>query len=258
MIKHKYIWFLAVLACLFILAAHHYNRAQLHWILYVLIICVGITAWGSFDIRSNYFTKVWYRNKQLTEKKIALTFDDGPHPITHQVLDLLREYEMKATFFCIGKEIEKYPEILKRIHKEGHTVGNHTYTHSTKMGFLSARKITQEIRITNKLIAEKIHQKPQLFRPPFGVTNPNIATATEDLKMKVIGWNVRSLDTVLSKEHDILGRVLPRIKPGAIILFHDTSERTLHVLEQLLPYMKNKQFQSVTVDQLLNLQPYEN
>lgn len=256
MLKHKYIWFLGVLSGLIILVGHHYNYMPLHWIGYVMLTGFILTVWGAFDIRLGYFTKVYYK-AATKEKKIALTFDDGPHPVTNQVLDLLQKYNMKATFFCIGKEIEKYPEIVKRIHEEGHTVGNHTFTHTTKMGFLPSRKIKQEIRITDTVIYHIINERPLLFRPPFGVTNPSIAKSVKRLKKSVIGWNVRSLDTILTKEHTILSRVLPRLKPGAIILFHDTSERTAKTLEQLLLYMSHKKYISVTVNELLKIEAYE-
>ncbi len=256
MLKHTYIWFLGVLSGLIILVGHHYNYMPLHWILYVMFTGFVLTVWGAFDIRLGYFTEVYYK-ATTNEKIIALTFDDGPHPVTHQVLDLLQKYNMKATFFCIGKEIEKYPEIVIRIHKEGHTIGNHTFTHTTKMGFLPSRKIKQEIGSTDAVIYELINKRPLLFRPPFGVTNPSIAKAAKRLKKAVIGWNIRSLDTVLTQEHTILNRVLSRLKPGAIILFHDTSERTGKTLEQLLLYMSHNKYTSVTVNELLKIEAYE-
>lgn len=256
MLKHKYIWFLGVISGLSILVAHHFNLAALHWILYVMLVGFLFTVWGVFDIRLNYFTKVYFKGK-TKERKVAITFDDGPHPVTHQILDLLDKYQMKATFFCIGKEIEKYPEVLQRIHAEGHTIGNHTYTHSTAMGFLTSQKVKQEIRITDLLIEQLIHQKPLLFRPPFGVTNPSIAKASTRLQKYMIGWNIRSLDTVIRQEYDILSRVLPRLQPGAIILFHDTSERTARVLEQLLLYMTHHKYTSIPVNELLNIAAYE-
>lgn len=257
MLKHKIIWAIASLAVILILIGSYFNQIDLGYLLVVFFVWLGLTSWGSFDIRLNYFLKAYSKNASITEKKIALTFDDGPHPITNKILDLLDEYQYKATFFCIGKNIENYPDILKRIHLSGHVIGNHTYSHSTKMGFLSRKKILQEIRITNALIHKIIGKEPKLFRPPFGVTNPNIAEATTALKLHVIGWNVRSLDTVLTKEHAILNRVLPKLEPGAIVLFHDTSERTLRVLEQLLHFMKHNEYKSITVDELLNLKPYE-
>lgn len=256
MLKHKYIWFTGVICGLLVLVLHHFNKAPLHGILYVMALGFLFTVWGVFDIRLSYFTPVHIRAK-TNLKQVAITFDDGPHPVTHQILDLLAKYQMKATFFCIGKEIEKYPEIVQRIDAEGHSIGNHTYTHTTRMGFLPSHKVKQEIRITDAIIEQYIHKKPLLFRPPFGVTNPSIAKAVTRLNKQVIGWNIRSLDTVLTQEYDIMSRVLPRLQPGGIILFHDTSERTAKVLEQLLLYMTHKKYTSVTVDQLLNIEVYE-
>lgn len=258
MLKHKVIWALAVFASLAILISAYFYKTSLGYFFIVFVLWVLITTWGSFDIRLNYFLKAYSKGPKNTNKQIALTFDDGPHPITHQVLDLLEKYDFKATFFCIGKNIEAYPDIFKRIHESGHTIGNHTYSHTSKMGFLSKKKIIQEITICNRIIANHIGKKPMLYRPPFGVTNPNISEAISEVKMQVIGWNIRSLDTVITKEHSILNRVLPKMKPGAIVLFHDNSERTVRVLEQLLHFMKHNGYQSVTVDELLKIEPYEN
>lgn len=258
MLKHKYIWIISLLSVFVILVCNYYYDVSLSYLFIVFFFWLGLTSWGSFDIRLNYFIKAYSKNTKTLDQKIALTFDDGPHPITNQVLDLLDKYEFKATFFCIGKQIEMYPDIFKRIHESGHTIGNHTYSHTSKMGFLSKKKIIQEITICNRMIVDRIGKKPKLYRPPFGVTNPDIALALNELKMDVIGWNVRSLDTILTNEHAILNRVLPRINPGSIVLFHDNSERTVHVLEQLLHFMKHNKIESVTVDELLNLEPYEN
>ena len=258
MLKHKYIWTISLLSVFIIIACNYFYDVSLCYLIIVFLFWLGFTSWGSFDIRLNYFIKTYSKGPKSNQKIIALTFDDGPHPITNQVLDLLDKYDFKATFFCIGKNIEMYPEIFKRIHSEGHTIGNHTYSHTSKMGFLQKKKIIQEITICNQFIYNSIGIKPKLYRPPFGVTNPNIAEALKELKMDVIGWNVRSLDTILTNESAILNRVLPKIDSGSIVLFHDNSERTVRVLEQLLHFMKHNKIESVTVNELLNLEPYEN
>src|SRR5690606_21017954 len=114
-----------------------------------------------------------------------------------------------------------------------------------------------EIASTQKIIQQITGKIPNLFRPPFGVTNPNIARACKENRVEVIGWNIRSLDTVIALEDKILSRILDRIEKGSIILLHDTSTKTLNILERLLIVMEKKQIQSVTVDELLNIKAYK-
>lgn len=256
MLKHKYIWIITMLLAIAVAVGHYYGYASLWWLVWVILGGIAITLWGSFDLHLNYFIKAHHKSYQTQEKQVALTFNGGPHPITELILDLLKQHDMKATFFCIGNQVDKYPELIKRIDKEGHTIGNHTYTHSRNMWFLPTKKIKQELRLTDALIQRAIYKKPKLFRPPFSVTNPNIAKAVKEADKQVIGWNVRSMDNVYAKEYNIISRVLPKLKPGAIILFHDTSEKTARVLEQLLVYMKHKKYTSVTVNELLDIEAY--
>lgn len=254
MLKHKYsvfIFFILLLFLFFIKAST---------ISYVLL-CVaflGITSWGAFDMRLNYFSKNICKANHCKEKVIALTFDDGPHEKTIDVLDLLLKYKAKATFFCIGKEIEKYPEIVERIIAEGHNIGNHSYSHSNWNGFFSTQKIVAEIEQTNTLIAQFTNKKNRLFRPPFGVTNPNIAKAISKTNQMAIGWNIRSLDTVIKKENIILERIKKRVQPGNIILMHDTSAKTVSVLEQLLLFLQSESYKTITIDELLEISKDEN
>jgi peptidoglycan/xylan/chitin deacetylase (PgdA/CDA1 family) len=131
---------------------------------------------------------------------VALTFDDGPTEFTPKFLDLLKENNVKATFFCIGKQIEKYPETFQRIIAEGHTIGNHTLSHCNNTGFLSTSKMVEEIEKCDEVMLKIGSLKTNLYRPPFGVTNPNIAKAIKKTHKKSIGWNVRSLDTIIEDE----------------------------------------------------------
>jgi peptidoglycan/xylan/chitin deacetylase (PgdA/CDA1 family) len=219
---------------------------------------LGLTTWGSFDIRLNYFTKAFSSKPKSASKEIALTFDDGPHEMTEKVLDLLKQFNVKATFFCIGKQIENNPELFKRIIADGHLVGNHSYSHSENFGFFSTQKVLDEITKTNKLVQQLSGLKMYLFRPPFGVTNPMIAKAISTTKHHVIGWSIRSLDTVYENENIIFERVKNKIKPGGIILLHDTSQKSVNVLERLLLFLKSENYSIVSVDKLLNISAYEN
>lgn len=254
MLTHKNIIVLCLL-CLVLLFLIHAG-----WWMYLLLafFFLGMTSWGSFDIRLRYFLKVYNSNSDEKGKRIALTFDDGPHEMTEKVLDLLQKFNAKATFFCIGTQIEKHPEILKRILKEGHVIGNHTYSHSKSFGFFSSSKVLEEIKKNDVLLSEAVGHKIKLFRPPFGVTNPNIAKAISKTEHHVVGWNIRSLDTVIEDENKIFERIKSRLEPGGIILLHDTSLKTAAVLERLLLFLQSENYEMITIDALLNLSAYEN
>lgn len=208
-----------------------------------------VVVWGSFDITLGYFVNSM-THKRTKINEVALTFDDGPSEFTPQFLDLLKEHQVKATFFCIGKQIEKHPETFQRIIAEGHTVGNHTLSHSNNTGFLTASKMTAEIEKCDEIIFKIGQIKTDLYRPPFGVTNPSIAKAVKRTHKKSIGWNVRSLDTVTEDEKKIYKRVTKGLKKGSIILLHDTSEKTYKVLIDLLLFLKDKKYSTFTVDSM--------
>ena len=258
MLKHKKIVLFCVAVVLVLFILTFFTAVDWTFFLLLFIIWLGLTTWGSFDIRLNYFTKAYSLKPNSTSKEIALTFDDGPHEMTEKVLDLLKQFNVKATFFCIGKQIENNPELFKRIISEGHLVGNHSYSHSENFGFFSSQKVLDEITETNKLAQQLSGLEMNFFRPPFGVTNPMIAKAVSKTKHHVIGWNIRSLDTVYENENIIFERVKNKIKPGGIILLHYTSQKSVNVLERLLLFLKTENYSIVSVDKLLNLSAYEN
>ncbi|MEC4113279.1 polysaccharide deacetylase family protein [Myroides pelagicus] len=228
------------------------NKISVWWFLLGGLLWIGMLTWGAFDIRLNVFVKAITSNKGETRKRIAITFDDGPTLFTPMVLELLHKYNAKATFFCIGNQVSKYPLILKQTFVEGHLIGNHTQTHTTRMGFLSADEVTQEIELGEQTIENVLGIRPMWYRPPFGVTNPKIANALSKTHYKIAGWNIRSLDTVIDREQRIFERLKRKIRPGGIILLHDTSNKSVNVLEQLLIELTNQHYEMVTLDELLN------
>ena len=235
---------------------------QFEFSFFVLIIpffvWITLTSLGVFEIRLNYFLKAYHQQKNSQQKIISLTFDDGPTEFTPRILDILEKNHAKATFFCIGKQIEKYPEILRNASNLEHVIGNHTFHHSSKNGFYSSQKIVEEISSTNEIIFDTINLKPKLFRPPFGITNPHIADAISQTKHDVIGWSLRSLDTIIDDEQKLFDRISSKIKPGCIILMHDTSDKTANVLEQLFVFLQKENYKVVPLDELLKIDVYEN
>ncbi|MEW4922223.1 polysaccharide deacetylase family protein [Algibacter sp. 2305UL17-15] len=223
----------------------------------VVLLWLIITTIGSFNITWNYHLKAYNSKTNSKEKRIAITFDDGPNSkFTTQILELLKTYNAKATFFCTGKQIEQHANIVKRIVNDGHTIGNHSYSHSPYFDFYGKRKVMAEIEKTNALIEALIGKKMNLFRPPYGVTNPSISKAVKETKHLVIGWNIRSLDTVKKNEQNILNGILRKISPGAVILLHDSKEITISVLEQLLLFLQQNDYQPTTIDALFNIEAY--
>ncbi|MDP9957021.1 peptidoglycan/xylan/chitin deacetylase (PgdA/CDA1 family) [Epilithonimonas hungarica] len=219
--------------------------------IFCFILFSATVVWGSFDIQLKYFINS-ITQKKTKIKEVALTFDDGPTELTPKFLDLLKEKNIQATFFCIGKQIEKYPETFRRIIAEGHTIGNHTYSHSDNTGFLSSSKMIEEIEKCDEVIAKIGNIKTNFYRPPFGVTNPNITKAINKTQKKSIGWNVRSLDTVIDDEKKIYNRITKNLNKGSIILLHDTSEKTYNVLVDLLLFLGREKYSTFTIDSMNN------
>ncbi len=257
MLKHKNISVLFLLVISLLIVLSFFTEIKFWQFFLVGFLWLCFTAYGAFDIRANYFTKTYCSNPSISSKKIAITFDDGPTEFTQQVLDVLKQFNTKATFFCIGTQIEKYPEIFKRIFEEGHLIGNHSYSHSNGMGFFSVERVLNEIQQNDQLIASYLNKKPKFYRPPFGVTNPKIAKALALTEHDVIGWNNRSLDTVINDEKAILNRIKKKVNPGGIVLLHDTSLKTVQVLEQLLLFLQTENYEVTPLDELLNLNAYE-
>lgn len=227
--------------------------------LYVLFVFIWflITAIGSFQIKLNYHLQSLNHNYKTSENHISITFDDGPNlEFTPKVLSLLKKHNAKATFFLIGKNAEKHPEIVRQILEEGHTIGNHSYSHSKNFGFFSSEKVIAELNKTNSVLKEIIGKELKLFRPPFGVTNPNIKNGLKNTGHYSIGWSKRSFDTTNISEEKIIKRITSNLKKGDIILLHDSSTKTVAVLEQLLLTLQSHKLQSVPVDRLLEIEAY--
>lgn len=257
MITHKKISIFFIFLLLLLLFLKLYIAINWVWFIAIVFIWLGINAIGSAKISSNYHVKAFCNNPLETEKKIALTFDDGPSVYTLEVLELLKKYNATATFFCIGKNIEVHPEIIKKIISEGHLVGNHSYSHSPFFDFYTAKKITKELRRTDLLLEKFTSKKINFFRPPYGVTTPSIKRALQITDHKVIGWNIRSLDGGTKNQSLIFNRIIKRVSPGGIVLLHDTASHSVLVLEQFLQFLQQNNYKVISTEELLNLKAYK-
>ncbi|MDX8046830.1 polysaccharide deacetylase family protein [Gracilibacillus sp. S3-1-1] len=181
------------------------------------------------------------------KKRVALTFDDGPHPTnTTKILELLKEYDAKATFFMLGNRVDFYPTIAKEVAENGHEIGNHTWSHKD-LTTLDSETIKQEIDDTSEIIFEATGQKPTVLRPPYGATNKQVEAAT-DLPLTL--WTIDTLDW---KSHDpeaILKEVKENVQDGSIILMHDIHETTVEAVEPVLTYLAENDYEFVTVSEL--------
>lgn len=230
------------------------------WLIAIFIlVLLCFLIWASSDIGSNIYLKTLCHG-QAGEKTVALTFDDGPNPhMTPLVLDVLKEYGIKATFFLVGTEVQKNQDIVRRMISEGHIVGNHTHSHKSVFPLSGAAAVQKELRMCNAAIAEVIGKKPKLFRPPFGVTNPIIGKEVMSLQMKAVGWSIRSFDTISSiNRGKVCERVVKNLRPGAIILLHDRCDNADKLLKNIIQSIINQGYTFTTIDKILKENPYAN
>ncbi|MFT6748156.1 MAG: peptidoglycan/xylan/chitin deacetylase (PgdA/CDA1 family) [Flavobacterium sp.] len=171
-----------------------------------------------------------------TDKKIYLTFDDGPTPeITQWTLGLLKKYNAKATFFCIGDNIKKYPEIFKEILADKHSVGNHTFNHLNGWKTPTTTYLENFLKCDNSILDVLPNYNSKLFRPPYGKIKTSQARAIRSLGYKIIMWTLVSYDFDSSwTTEKCLKNIIKNCKPGTIIVFHD-SKKAFANLEYVLP-----------------------
>ncbi len=186
-------------------------------------------------------------------KRIALTFDDGPSDrYTAQILDILQEHGVKATFFVVGVNVEKQPDLLRRIIAEGHEVGNHTYSHP-HLQKMNETTLADELARTDALIRSVAGYEATLFRPPEGVVNTSVKAAAGSGGYDLVLWSVDTRDWALNPASNILRIVQREASDGDIILFHDWvagKSPTPEALRQVIPWLKAQGFRFVTVSQL--------
>jgi peptidoglycan-N-acetylglucosamine deacetylase len=198
-----------------------------------------------------------------TEKRIAITFDDGPDPrFSEQVLDVLKEYNVPATFFVMGSRAIAYPEIVNRMVEEGHIIGNHTYFHPNLVKEADLATLEREVTRTEDTLNEIIGYRTKLFRAPYGFLYNELVEKLAELNYSIIVWSVDSLDWQEDPPAQIAANVLDSVEPGAIILMHDGGDwdadrtNTIESLRQILPSLKEQGYEFVTVPNLLNI-PYQ-
>ncbi|MDR3559924.1 MAG: polysaccharide deacetylase family protein [Negativicutes bacterium] len=200
-----------------------------------------------------------FSESKTTQKVVALTFDDGPYPpYTGQVLDVLKEFQVPATFFIIGQNAEKHPELVRRIVAEGHQIGNHTYNH---LDLLKADRqaIAEQIDRTNKIIGTISGQTPRVVRPPHGFRDAVVIDVMAERGLKVVEWSVSSRDWTNPGADAIASRTISKVKNGSVILLHDgdgiaqkdSREQTVQATRQIIRELLAQGYKFVTVDEIL-------
>ena len=195
-----------------------------------------------------------YKNNKNNENKIALTFDDGPHPRqTPEILDILDEYGIKATFFVIGVNVKNYPEAFQETIRRGHEIGNHTYSHPHLSG-ADYNTLKNEIDKCESAISLLSDYKPKLFRPPEGWIDSDVKTLSAQYDYNVILWNIDTKDWAHTSPDKIVKYVTDNVKPGDIILMHDyigKNSPTAEALRGFIPVLLERGYQFVVVSELI-------
>ncbi|MGI6227035.1 MAG: polysaccharide deacetylase family protein [Peptococcales bacterium] len=208
------------------------------------------------------YPDVFYRQGSMKEAKVALSFDDGPdNDYTVKILDILKKHKVKATFFLIGKRCEMYPEIVERMVKEGHIIGNHTWSHPNIIK-LSNAKALKELKDTEKILKKQAGYIPKLFRSPYGSLDREKVELFRDEGYKIISWNVDSLDWKGLSAAEVKTNILENMEQGSIILQHSAGgvgedlSGSVEALDDIIKVLKKDGYKFVTVDKLLDI-PYK-
>ncbi|MBK5499839.1 MULTISPECIES: polysaccharide deacetylase family protein [unclassified Peribacillus] len=183
-----------------------------------------------------------------SQKVIALTFDDGPHPShTMSILEALNKYDAHATFFVLGSRVQHYPEVLQKMTEQGNEIGNHSWDHP-QLTRLSKKKIKSQIEQTQDAIEKATGTEPDLIRPPYGAINDNVREYMED--MKVTLWDVDPEDWKNRSKKKIVGKVMSKAKDGKVILMHDIYQTSAQAAVEIIKQLHDKGYQLVTISEL--------
>lgn len=230
----------------------------------IIVVILIILALGIFSPRNQLFGRsYWHKN---THKKIiALTFDDGPNePYTSETLDILNQYNIKATFFVIGQNAEYYPQVIKNIYNSGNVVASHSYSHLDNLPLEEKGTIDEEIDKNQNTIYQAIGKYPHLFRPPHGYKSPILLGELKKKELIPIEWSDMTSDWKQPGVKKIVADIVKKARPGGIIVLHD-GDKTNHnssriqeteALPQIIDKLEEKGYKFVTVPELLNILAY--
>jgi peptidoglycan/xylan/chitin deacetylase (PgdA/CDA1 family) len=212
--------------------------------LMVILLIAGCYMQAALDEK----TKTVLTNTADENMRIAISFDDGPNEIyTPMLLEGLKKRGVKATFFLLGKEVEKYPEIVARIYEEGHLIGTHSYEH-VNLHNLSSEEAIAQVDRTNSAICAITGENPEYIRPPFGSFQANLDYQT---KMIEVLWDIDPLDWKTDNSDVIAKRVTDVVTENDIILLHDASESSVKAAFKIIDALTARGYEFVTVDEIV-------
>ena len=230
----------------------------------LLIVVLSIAVFTVFFDQAVLVRRGTVYHVNESDKVVALTFDDGPSlKWTPLILDELKKNKIKATFFMIGQHIEKYPRIAKRVAEEGHEIENHTYDHHVLI-YYKMDELEKEIKQAENVIKSVTGQTTRYFRPPKALVTAREKSKIEKMGYKTVLWTLNSKDWVNFDDKYIVKYILHRIKPGDIILFHDSGgvfvteggnrDETVKTIAQLAVKLRERGYRFVTINELLNME----
>ncbi|MCL2576525.1 MAG: polysaccharide deacetylase family protein [Defluviitaleaceae bacterium] len=182
---------------------------------------------------------------------VALTFDDGPSPYTDKILDLLEQYDGRATFFVVGNRLDSYRDTLIRAVNLGNEIANHSQTH-VRLTSLSDNEVVSEIQSASAAIESITGISLPIYRPPFGITDERIVNISTELGYGIVKWTLDPLDWRDRDADIIYYRIMSQVEDGSVILLHDIHQTTAQAMERVIPSLIEQDFQLVTVSELLN------
>lgn len=226
-------------------------------------VVVGTAAYGAFSPRSSMFAPLIWKGDSATSSQLAMTFDDGPHPdITPQILSRLKEMNTKAAFFLVGQTAERYPDVVRMIHDDGHLIGNHSFDHASTGLFHGVNYWLDQLRRTDDVLFEITGEQPRLFRPPMGFKHHRVGWAIQQTGHAIVTWSRRSFDGVKTSPQKIVQRLVANAVAGDILLMHDGAppkssfcpHATVEVLPQVIEGLQQRGMSIVRLDELIKPQ----
>ena len=215
----------------------------------VIRLCIVVIAFMTICLSD--VIKIKYESVSASsaeKKKVAITFDDGPNPdYTPDLLKGLKERGVSATFFLLGKEVEKYPELVEQMHAEGHLIGTHSYEH-VNLCNLTDEKAIEQVDKTNALIEKITGERPQFIRPPYGCWKKNLDYKTSMIEVL---WDVDPLDWKTGNSDVLVSRVLKNVEEGDISLLHDASASSVKAALSIIDKLQEDGYLFVTVGEIV-------
>ena len=230
---------------------------------FILVIVLGLVLFTIFFDQAVLVRRGTVYHENVKEKVVALTFDDGPSPQwTPLILDELKKANVKATFFMLGEHVKKYPQVARRVAAEGHDIGNHTYSHRVLI-YYKMVELENEIKQAENVIRQVTGKTTVFFRPPKAWLTGEEKQKIKELGYQVVLWSLNSKDWVTFDDKYIIKYLLHHVRPGDIILFHDSGgvftveggnrKETVLAIRKLIERLKERGYRCVTVSELLKM-----